>query len=178
MFKLSASPKSISAKVLTGGGTLSPLVSTGMSSYASKLIPVFSCSTNGCSVPSSSPKGLTSRLLPRSQPPPRLFQPPPPRPPLAYPDLKSFLGAAQRLPPTPTAGAAEVGPLLATAGGGATGASELDGLLRRCGGTYVGRFRDNELEFEFATLYEPPAAVFSAASTESAQEVGILKHKP
>ncbi|MFS7916112.1 hypothetical protein Hanom_Chr02g00173291 [Helianthus anomalus] len=155
-----------------------------MSSYASKLIPVFSCSTNGCSVPSSSPKGLTSRLLPRwSQPPPLLFQPPPPRPPLAYPDLKSFLGAAQRLPPPtppppPTAGAAEVGPLLATAGGGATAASELDGLLRRCGGTYVGRFRANELEFEFATLYEPPAAAFSAASTESAQEVGILKHKP
>ncbi len=42
MLPISASPRSRSSKVSMCAGTSRPLVSTGMSSYASKLMPVFS----------------------------------------------------------------------------------------------------------------------------------------
>ena len=38
----SAAPRSTSSNVAIGSGTASPVASTGMSSYASKLMPVFS----------------------------------------------------------------------------------------------------------------------------------------
>jgi hypothetical protein len=84
MLSLSPAPRSISAKVETGGGTSRPLVSTGMSSYASKLIPVFSWSSNGAgsaaAAASDSAKGFGSRSQarpPRGRPPTPKLRPPP-----------------------------------------------------------------------------------------------------
>ena len=51
MFLFTEAPKSMSEKSLMGSGTFSPEVSTGMSSYASKSIPVDSPNTGASSPP-------------------------------------------------------------------------------------------------------------------------------
>lgn len=80
----------------------------------------------------------------------------------------SFLGAPQRFPPYPDRSLPEAGPLLA-------GAGELDeGVwFRRCGGTYV--LRAGAVMLLTAILADEAAAEFSAAATESAHEVRIVK---
>uniref|UniRef100_A0A0A9DNM5 Uncharacterized protein n=1 Tax=Arundo donax TaxID=35708 RepID=A0A0A9DNM5_ARUDO len=113
MLSLSASPRSISAKVETGGGTSRPLVSTGMSSYASKLIPEFWCSSNGAgsaaAAASESAKGLGSRSH---------------RPGRGLPEPKAEAAGRERRPGAARGGGAEEG----------RGAEEEE-RLRRWGGT-------------------------------------------
>ena len=101
MFLFTEAPKSMSEKSLMGSGTFSPEVSTGMSSYASKSIPVDSPNTGASSPPAETMRpgspidafasrssascfanGSSSRKLRvEPQPPPRGRSSRPPQPP-------------------------------------------------------------------------------------------------